>query len=137
MANTEIINALRCVRNAEDAVAKVLDKPGLPKSQRNLLGDVADSLRELDDLLVTIDLKQSIDDLKKKSVEIQKINVQVQDEIGDLKKVAQKVADVATAVDALVKAFDILVSVGLPLICPIWLIILVMTTSAAFYILAV
>lgn len=113
MANTEIINALRYVRDAEDAIAKALDKSGLPEPKRNLLGDVADSLRELDDLLVTIDLKESIDDLKKKSAKIQQINKQVQDKIGDLKKVAQTVADVATAVDALVKAFGILVSVGL------------------------
>jgi len=113
MAHTEIRNALQYVRDAESEVAKALDKSRLPKPQRELLGDVADSLRELDDLLVTIDLNESIDELEEKSKELQSINKQVQKKLGDLKKVAQTVDDVAKAVDALVKAFGILVDAGL------------------------
>jgi chromosome segregation ATPase len=113
MANTEIRTTLRYVREAENEVANALDKSGLPKQQRNLLGDVADSLRELDDLLVTIDLNESIDDLAEKSKEMQAINKQVQKKIGDLKKVAQTIDAVAKAVDALVKAFGLLAAAGL------------------------
>jgi chromosome segregation ATPase len=113
MANTEIRKILQHIRSAQKEVASALDKPGLSKPRRELLGDTADSLRELDDLLVIVDLNESINDLEEKSTKIQAINERVQKEINDLKEVAQTVDAVAKGVDALVKAFGILVSARL------------------------
>jgi hypothetical protein len=113
MANTEIRNALKIVREAENAVTDALDKPDLTQKQRDLLDELSDSLRDLDTLLVMIDLNKSIDRLEGESNKLTDLNKRTQKSLGQLTKVAKTVDTAAKGIDALVKAFSILVKAGI------------------------
>jgi hypothetical protein len=56
VANSEIRNALKIVREAEEAVTEALAKSGLTQPQRDLLDEISDFLRDLDNFLVIMDL---------------------------------------------------------------------------------
>ncbi|MFH1076313.1 MAG: hypothetical protein V1753_05645 [Pseudomonadota bacterium] len=103
MANTESV--LNLVREAEDIVTDTLEKPGLTPSQRIILNDLSDVLRETDNLLLLNDLNESIEELKVKSKKLESINGQIKKQIKNLEKVSDKVAVAAKAIDAIVKAF--------------------------------
>ncbi len=113
MANTEIRNALQYVRKAEEEILEVLKQPGLNQSERDLLDEVSDIMRDLDNLLVKIDLSKEIDTLKEKSEELSKLNKRTNKELKKIKKISEVINKAATAIDALVKAFDILAKAGL------------------------
>jgi hypothetical protein len=113
MANTEKINVLKQVREAENAVTDTLDKQGLTSSQRKILDDLSDILREIDNLLLLYELNESIEELKSKSKGLKSINNRIKKQIDKLEDVADKVGKVATAIDAIIKAFGILGSAGL------------------------
>jgi septal ring factor EnvC (AmiA/AmiB activator) len=113
MANTEIRNALKSVREAEDAVTEALDQSGLTQSQRNFLNDLLDFLRDMDNHLVVIDLGKSLDELVAMSKKLDKLNKDTQRKLDELKKVAKKVDTAAVMIGALAKAFGILGEAGL------------------------
>jgi hypothetical protein len=113
MANTEIRNALRCVRGAEDAVTAALDQSNLTQQQRNLLNNLLDLLRDIDNFLVEMDLSESIDKLIMKSKKLDKLNKETQRKLSDLEEVANTVNAASAVIDALTKAFGILLSAGL------------------------
>lgn len=113
MANTEKINVLKQVREAENVVTDTLEKPGLTTPQRRILDDLSDILREIDNLLLLNELNESIEELKVKSKKLKSINNRTKKQIEKLEKVADKVEKAAKAIDAIVKAFGILVSAGL------------------------
>ena len=113
MANTEIRNALQYVRKAENAVSDALDNDKLSDSDEKLLVKASRSLDDLDNLLVSMDISEDIGDLKKALKKLQGINTQVQEEVSEMKAVAQTVGDVADTVGALVDAFQILSTAGL------------------------
>jgi flavin-binding protein dodecin len=113
MANTEIRKVLKHVREAEAAVAHELKQSGLTTPERKLLDQLSDSLRDLDNLLLIIDLNKSIDKLDKMSQRLRGLNRRTRQTLARLQKVAETVDTTANVVDALVKAFGILVKVGL------------------------
>ena len=113
MANTEIRNALQILRQAEESVTDSLEQSGLTQEARDLLNEALDVLRDVDNLLVKIDLSQGAKDLEEKSGELSKLNNRVKAELAGLKNIADVVDKASTAVDALVKAFGGLGSAGL------------------------
>ncbi len=113
MANTEIMSVLKRVRKAQDAVTDALDKSGLTQPQRNLLDELSDFLRDLDNTYMNFKLKTGIDKLAKKSKKFGNLNKKTQKELKELKKVAKAVDTAAKVNDALVKAFDILAKAGI------------------------
>ena len=113
MANTEILKALRLVRAAEDAVTAALNGSALKQPQRDVLDALSDVLRNLDSVLLTADLKDSIDELEEESGKLTELNKKAQESLGKLKKLAGAVDDVAIGIGALVQAFKTLANAGL------------------------
>src|SRR5262245_20826192 len=112
MANTEIRNALKYVRDAEDAVETALEeKPS--KSEKEQLRKAWDTLCDADDLLVALHLAAQVGQLEKQSKKLAAVNEDVKKAIGHLKSVAKTIDKAAKAVDALVTVAKILISVGL------------------------
>ena len=113
MANTERLNVLKQVREAENSVTDTLNKPGLTTPQRKILDDLSDTLREIDNLLLLNELKDSVAELKSKSIKLTTINKQTKKQIEKLKEVADKVDKAAKGIDAIVKAFGLFVAADL------------------------
>ncbi|HUU41724.1 MAG TPA: hypothetical protein VMW42_12365 [Desulfatiglandales bacterium] len=108
MANTERINALKQVHEAEDSVTNTLKKPGLTAPQRRILDELSDILKEIDKLLLLNELNDSIEELEGKSKKLKAINKRIKKQIENLEEVADKVEKAAKAIDAIVKAFGAL-----------------------------
>lgn len=113
MANTEKVKALKLVRQAEDAVTDALDISGLNKTQRKLLDELSDYLRDLDYFLVMSELKDNIAQLKEKSKRIKTLNNRTKKQIDKLKDVAEAIDKTAGAIGALAQAIAILAQAGL------------------------
>jgi hypothetical protein len=113
MANTDITNALKCVREAEKNIADTLKQSGLSQPVRDFLDDGLDTLRDLDNLLMKADLDQSIGVLKEKANALSELDSRTAEELKGLKNISADVNKAAAAVDAVVKAFGILGNVGL------------------------
>ena len=107
------MSALKIVRAAETAIGEVLEGGGLTKGQRKELAEVVDTLTDLDTFLLSADLRNSIAELKEKSVELQKLNDRTQEKMANLEKVAKAVAVAAKVIDGLAKAIAVLLKVGL------------------------
>ena len=113
MANTEKINVLKIVREAENIVTDTLKKTGLTNPQRGILDELSDTLREIDNLLLLNELKGSTEKLKSISSKLKTINNRTKKQIDKLKDVADKVDKAAKGIDAIVKAFELFVAAGL------------------------
>lgn len=113
MANTEIRKTLQYVREAETEVNAALQQSGLTQAQRDLLDELAEALRDLDNQLVLDDLNAGAASLEEKAKQMARLNKQTQSKLKDLAKLAETVDKVAKAVDGLVKVFGILVKAGL------------------------
>ncbi len=113
MANTEKVSILKIIREAETNVTNTLDEPGLTLQQRKILDDLSDVLREIDNLVLLNELKDSIEVLKEKSKALKSINKRIKSKIEQLEEVADWVENAAKAIDATVKAFGILTEAGL------------------------
>jgi DNA mismatch repair ATPase MutS len=113
MANTEKVAILKQIREAETIVSDTLDKSGLTQAQRNMLNDLLDVLREIDNLVLLNELNENIGFLKDKSKELKKVNTRVKKQTEKLKDVADKVEKAAKGIDAIIKVFGILVGAGL------------------------
>ncbi len=112
MANTEIRNALRLVHEAETAVREALNQP-LTERQLDDLTELFKLLVDLDDTLVIIDLNTSIDQLEQKSKGLSELIKKTKQSLEELKHIAVVVDKVAKAIDGLVQAVKILISVGI------------------------
>jgi uncharacterized protein YydD (DUF2326 family) len=113
MANTEKITILRQVREVQSAVTDTLDKPGLTPKQRNTLQDLSVVLRDIDNLILLNELNACIDDLKDKSKKLKKINGRIKRQIESLEEISAKVEQASKIIDAVVKAFEILIGAGI------------------------
>lgn len=113
MANTERINVLKKVREAENIVTKTIEMPGLTAPQHGILDDLSDILREIDNLLLLNELNGSIEKLKSISIKLKTINNRTKKQTDKLKEVADKVDKAAKGIDAIVKAFELFVAAGL------------------------
>lgn len=113
MANTEILNTLKLVREAQTEVNTALDRSDLTDDERELLERQRTLLLDTDDVLVHADLRASITKLKNRSEKLSKINQQAQQELERLKKVAKTLDKAARALEALVQAATILGKAGL------------------------
>ena len=109
MAKEEIRETIGYVREAETQVTVALQQPGLADSQRDLLNDLAETLRDLDAQLVLEDLKSCVTAFKEKAEQMNSLNKETQEKLQDLQDVSETVGKVAKAVNGLVKALDILV----------------------------
>jgi flagellar motility protein MotE (MotC chaperone) len=109
MADTAIQEALDCVRDAESAVASALVDPRWTHSQRALLCDLAETLRDLDAQLVLEDLKSRATAFEEKADRMISLNKETQDKLQDLQEVSETVGKVAKAMNALVKAVKLVV----------------------------
>lgn len=112
MANTEKIVILKQVREIESATTDMLNNASLTQSQRNALEDLEDVLQEIDKSLLLNELNQCIDDLKSKSQKLKNINGRIKRQIENLEDVSTKVEKISKAIDAVVKAFGILIGAG-------------------------
>jgi methyl-accepting chemotaxis protein len=112
MANTEKIVILKQVREIEGTLTDALDKPGLTQGQRNALDDLSDVLQEIDKLILLNELNECIDDLKSNSKKLKNINGRIKRQIEGLEDISAKVEQVSKAIDAVVKAFGILIGAG-------------------------
>ena len=113
MANTEKMVILKQVREIESTVTNTLDIPALTQGQRNALDDLSDVLQEIDQLILLSELNDCINDLKAKSKKLKNINDRIKRQIEQLEDVSAKVEQVSKAIDAVVKAFVILIGAGL------------------------
>ncbi len=113
MANTEIRNTLKRIREAQNAVTSALDKSGLTQPQRDLLDELSDFFRDIDTTLVMTELNKSLDKLQDKNKKLKALNKRTQNKMEGLEKVAKAVDSAAKVVDALLKAVDILVKAGI------------------------
>jgi SpoU rRNA methylase family enzyme len=113
MANTERINVLKKVREAENIVTDTIEKPGLTTLQHGILDDLSDILREIDNLLLLNELNDSIEELKNISIKLKTINNRTKKQIDKLEEVADKVDIAVKGIDAIVKAFGLFVAADL------------------------
>ena len=113
MANSERMALLSRVREAKAVIRNKLDQPDLTDVQRKILNDLYDVLLEMDDILVLQELNDSIGRLEKNSKLLKQVNARAKKQIEKLKDIADTVDQVAKAVDAVVKAFGILLSAGI------------------------
>lgn len=113
MANTEKIGILKQVRNVEGAVTDALGKPILTQGQAKVLEDLLVVLREIDNLILLNELNECIEELKDKSKGLKKINGRIKRHIEKLEDISGKVEQASKVIDAVVKAFDILIKVGI------------------------
>ena len=113
MANTEILKALRCVREAEDAVTEALGQPELTRPQKILLNKLSNFLGDLDYLLLRSNLNKSIGKLEKKSKKLATLNLQAQKKLSKLKTVIKPLNAVSKIADGLVNVTKTLAKVGL------------------------
>ncbi len=113
MANTEIKNTLKRIRKAQNAVTNALDKSRLTQPQRDLLDELSDLFRDIDNTLLMTELNKSLDKLQEKNKKLKALNKRTQNKLEGLKKVAKAVDVAAKGVDALLKAVDILVKAGI------------------------
>ncbi|HBG07302.1 MAG: hypothetical protein A2075_15215 [Geobacteraceae bacterium GWC2_58_44] len=113
MANTEIRKTLQYVREAENEVTAALQQSGLTQSQRDLLDELADALRDLDNQLVLDDVNTSTAALEEKAKQMLRLNQDTREKLKELQKITETVEKVAKAVNGLVKVFGILAKAGL------------------------
>lgn len=111
--NTEIMNTLELVRNAEKLVEEAKNKPGLTDNQRNTLTTLYGLLLDIDDRLVLEDIKSSLDNLKNDSNKLQDISDQIKKEITNLQNVADVINKVANAVGTLADIITKAASIGI------------------------
>jgi len=112
MANTEKMVILKQIREIESAVTKALAEPDLTQRQRNALDDLSVVLRDIDKLILLNELNECIEDLKSKSKKLNNINGRIKRQIEKLEGISAKVEQVSKAIDAIVKAFGILIGAG-------------------------
>jgi hypothetical protein len=113
MANTEILKALKDVRQAQAEVNAALKRKDLSDGERDLLEDRRTFLLDLDDVLLHTELSSNIAKLKSRSQKLAKLNAETQKKLDRLAKVAKAIERTAKVIDALVKAASILAKVGL------------------------
>jgi hypothetical protein len=113
MANTEKLSILKQVREVESAQTHALAKPGLTQRQRNALNDLSVVLREIDNIILLNELNECIEDLNEKSRKLKKINGRIKRQIEKLEEVSDKVEQASKVIDAVVKAFGILIGAGI------------------------
>lgn len=107
MSNTEIREALDRIREAESQVTAALQQPGLTQSQRDLLFDLAEMLRDMDNRQVLEELKADTAAFERKANQMVALSNEAQEQLKDLQQLAETVELVAKAVNGLVKAFKI------------------------------
>ena len=114
MANTDLSEILRYVREAETEIASEIDKSGLTKEHRRALRDIYNLLLEFDEFLVVGDLNGKVNELEEKSGRLNELNQEIQKNISHLEQVAQKIDTVAKAINGLAKAlgFSIVTNLG-------------------------
>ncbi|MGO9137257.1 MAG: hypothetical protein ACLP9S_04650 [Syntrophales bacterium] len=111
--NTEIMNTLELVRNAEKLVDKARQNPDLTDNQRNILNTLYALLLDIDDRLVLEDITSSLERLQDDSNNLQTISDQIKVEISNLQNVAAVVDKVANAVGTLADIFAKAASAGI------------------------
>ena len=112
MANTEVRETLQYVRDAESEITAALQQSGLTRIQRDLLDELGDALRDLDNQLALEDLSGKTDDMEKKAKNIARLNQETQEKLKKLQKVADTVEKVAKAVDGIVKVLEVAAKVA-------------------------
>lgn len=113
MANTEKICILKRVREVQCDVTSALCQPCLTQGQRNILDDLTVVLRDVDNLIVLNELNECIDDLNDHSRKLKKLNGRIKRRIENLEEISDKVEQASKVIDAVVKAFGILVGAGI------------------------
>lgn len=113
MANTEIINTLRMVRDAQSDLVALLDTNSLTTHERQIAETALDDLRSLDNTLVASHLRDCIGNLEKSAAAITETIDTGHGSLARFTKVADSLMKVAKAVDALSKATSILLKAGL------------------------
>ena len=76
------------------------------------MDDLSDVLQEIDKLILLSELNECIDDLNTKSRKLKNINGRIKRQIERLEDISAKVEQVSKAIDAIVKAFGILIGAG-------------------------
>ena len=106
--NTEIMNALMMVREAEKRVDEARQDPDLTEKQRNNLQSIYALLLDIDDQLVLQDIQQGIDKLKQDSSKLETLANKIPQDVERWKKIAEAVhkaaKGVGTLADILAKA---------------------------------
>jgi archaellum component FlaC len=111
--NTEIMNALMMVREAEKLVDEARRDPDLTEKQRNNLQSIYALLLDIDDQLVLQDIQQGIDKLKQDSKKLETLADKIPQEVERWKKVAQAVQKAAKGVGTLADILAKALSAGL------------------------
>jgi DNA anti-recombination protein RmuC len=113
MADREVRALLQLVREAENQVNTARHQGGRSQAELDLLSETYDELEKLDDLLVDIDLGQSLARLKTNASGMKSLNKKIKRKVQSLQAVSKAIDDLAKALDAVVKAFGILAGAGL------------------------
>jgi hypothetical protein len=113
MAEIDIETTLHSVREAERSVTAALRQSGLTQNQRDLLDELAETLRDLDNQLALGEISTKTAEFERKAVDMARLDQKTQVELQKLQKVAAAVEKAAQAVNARAKVFGVLVKTGL------------------------
>lgn len=111
--NTEIMNALMMVREAEKRVDEARQDPDLTEQQRNNLQSIYTLLLDIDDQLVLQDIQQGIDKLKQDSSKLETLANKIPQDVERWKKIAEAVHKAAKGVGTLADILAKALSAGL------------------------
>lgn len=113
MANTEKVGILKQVRETQTETTEALSRSGLTQVQRDVLDDLRVVLTEIDNYVLLNELNDCIEGLREKSKKLKKLNTRMKKKIENLEDISARVEHVAKAIDAVIKAFGILVGAGI------------------------
>jgi archaellum component FlaC len=111
--NTEIMNALMMVREAEKRVDEARQAPDLTEKQRNNLQSIYALLLDIDDQLVLQDIQQGIDKLKQDSNKLETLANKIAQDVERWRKIADAVHKAAKGVGTLADILAKAASAGL------------------------
>jgi hypothetical protein len=104
MANTEILNALKQVRLARQAVSDLQTQGKLNADESNIVTSVYSDLEDLEDLLVLEDIKSSIAQIKSDADDLQSM-------ADKMKQVSERLAAISDSVSKAAKVVGVLTDI--------------------------